>query len=115
MMAMYNETLITMYAGFHPDSYWDEADVLKAKGFVRETGLLESNDTPRTMSDITDTPRSMNGSDEKKCDAASSDDLPLPQSVEDESLKTLRDMIEMQAAKIKELQERMHGRENASN
>merc|ERR1719416_145648 len=31
LMAFYNEALITMYAGFHPDAYWDQAAVFKER------------------------------------------------------------------------------------
>ncbi|KAL7507013.1 hypothetical protein ACHAXN_004238 [Cyclotella atomus] len=117
MLAMYNESLITMFAGFHPDSYWDESDVLKAKGVIGESENGESDendapqlisdvDTPRTESDITETPRSISCIDEKKDDAALSNNR--RQSADDVSLTKLREMIEMQAVKIKELQDRIH-------
>jgi hypothetical protein len=117
MMAMYNESLITMFAGFHPDSYWDESDVLKAKGVIGESETDESEendsphmisdvDTPRTENDIPETPRSMTDIDEKKDDAALLNNR--CQSADDVSLTRLREMIETQAVKIKEFQERMH-------
>jgi hypothetical protein len=102
MMATYNEALVTMYSGFHPDSYWDEAGVFKVKG-----GLV--NDVPHLSDD--NTPRSMDDYDEKKDDALPDSRMNLPQSLDEDSLAALREMIESQAVKIKELQNRMQSRD----
>lgn len=118
MMAMYNEALITMFAGFHPDSYWDDSDVSKVNGVIceSETDISDENgtpravsdtETPRTESDITETPRSMNGIDEQKPDVSSS-------YRDDASLETLREMVAAQASKIRDLQERMQTKQNSS-
>jgi hypothetical protein len=48
----------------------------------------------------------MSYNDEKKDDAMP-DPTPLTLSIDDESLMALREMIELQATKIKELQDRM--------
>ena len=120
MMAMYNESLITMFAGFHPDSYWDESDVLKAKGVMNgsETDISEETstpqilsnvETPRTESDMTETPRSINenGIYENK-DIVST---PSEAKTGDTSLTELRELVQVQETKIRELQERMHKKE----
>ena len=123
MMAMYNETLITMFAGFHPDSYWDEADVLKAKEGMEHDQSKDDDTprivtdiaTPRTESDVTETPRSLNGLDEKKDDTPSSEHIiSSSQFADHESLTALRELVHLQAAKIKQLQERMHLRESGT-
>eukprot|EP00956_Cyclotella_meneghiniana_P019511 scaffold33389_cov91-Cyclotella_meneghiniana.AAC.5 len=127
MMAMYNEALITMYAGFHPDSYWNEADVLASQGVVGESNdmsvkesqdndsprVISDSDTPRTESDMSDTPRSMNGIDEKKDDIFAPNDNTLQKDLEHETMAALRGMIELQATKIKDLQDRMKKKEDS--
>ena len=118
LLAFYNEALITMFAGNHPDAYWDKADVLKKK--KRKGNLADVDDDDDDVPLMPELQSEMNG-DEKKS-IGSSDATPIhsnsserpssaiPQSVDGDnidSLKELREMIDSQASKIKKLQERM--------
>ncbi|KAL3789416.1 hypothetical protein HJC23_001964 [Cyclotella cryptica] len=114
MMAFYNEALITMFAGFHPDSYWDEADVLKPVVAVEENGsAVGMDDFFPSVSEDNHASQTMSYDDEKKDDVISNS-APLTLSIDDESLMALREMIELQAVKIKELQDRMRSKEQHS-
>ena len=97
LLAFYNEALITMFAGFHPDSYWDQADVIKKREKKKEN---EKDDGPLLVPELP-----LNGQSEQQRPSSSS----IPQAVMDESqsLKELREMIDSQATKIKELQDRV--------
>ena len=35
MQAIFNEALIALFAGFHPDHYWNAEDFRKSKSFVK--------------------------------------------------------------------------------
>ena len=61
---------------------------------------------PPNVSQDNNVPQGMSYNDEKKDDAMP-DPTPLTLSIDDESLMALREMIELQATKIKELQDRM--------
>lgn len=107
MMAFYNEALITMFAGFHPDFYWDQAEVLKPEVPTEEidSGVGKGGFSPNLSADSY-RPQGVSHNDEKK-DDVTPDPTPLTLSIDDESLMALREMIELQAIKIKELQDRM--------
>ena len=46
LLAFYNEALITTFAGYHPDAYWDKADILK-----KNTDKKVDNDGPLLIPD----------------------------------------------------------------
>ena len=101
LLAFYNEALITMFAGFHPDSYWDQADVIKKREKKKENEK-EEDDDPILVPELP----LLNGQSEQQRPSSSS----IPQAVmddESQSLKELREMIDSQATKIKELQDRV--------
>lgn len=123
LLAFYNEALYTMFAGYHPDSYWNEAEVLKkSKGSTRcddstkeqEKGNSSDELVPGVSEDIDPNAEMYDDDDEKKNDTKPASSL-IPQSIDDaDSLNSLRDMIESQAAKIKELQDRMQNKEEST-
>ena len=125
LLAFYNEALITMFAGFHPDAYWDKASVLTKKqgsGKVSSSSSLavDANDAEDDPLLIPELPAGLNV-DETKIgvetpggseQAAERQSSAIPQSVDDiDSLKELREMIDNQASKIQELQARVKSRE----
>jgi len=104
LLAFYNEALVTMFAGFHPDAYWDKAAILKKRD---ETLGDIQEENPPPVPDLTE--------EEKEGEANNTaapvppvESSTIPQSADDvQTLKELREMIESQALKIKELQERV--------
>ena len=121
LLAFYNEALITTFAGFHPDAYWDRADVLRRKGRggggkAKNAGIddKDANDGGVTplLPDLLPEARISNSGEEKKVAAAISMARPhtaIPQSTVDnvDSLKELREMIAGQASEIKKLQDQV--------
>lgn len=114
LLAFYNEALITTYAGFHPDAYWDQADVLKKRNNGVPSVDEKSEDVDPLL--IPELPSIELNVEIKKNDGMEAPPaLPyhrpssaIPQSVDEiGSLKELREMIDSQASKIKELQERV--------
>mmetsp|Transcript_32828 Transcript_32828/g.69049 ORF Transcript_32828/g.69049 Transcript_32828/m.69049 type:complete len:629 (-) Transcript_32828:179-2065(-) len=117
LLAFYNEALITTFAGFHPDAYWDQADVLKKRNngvpSVDEKSDEDDDDDPLLMPELPNI--GLNGEEKKAAGMEAPPALPyerpssaIPQSVDEiDSLKELREMIDSQASKIKELQERV--------
>ena len=96
LLAFYNEALVTMFAGFHPDAYWDQADVLKKRKDVSSFDEMVDDD-PLLVPELP-------GEEQPVARPSSA----IPQSVDDSvSLQELRQMIDSQASKIKELHERM--------
>ena len=96
LLAFYNEALVTMFAGFHPDAYWDQADVLKKRKDVSSVDVMVDDD-PLLVPELP-------GEEHPVARPSSA----IPQSVDDSlSLQELRQMIDSQASKIKELHERM--------
>ena len=116
LLAFYNEALITTFAGFHPDSYWDQADVLKKRKKKKNGVAVASSSTATNVDNGTtmeedDDPLlvpelPINGHSVERQRPSSA----IPQSTVDEidiNLKELREMIDSQASKIKELQARV--------
>ena len=96
LLAFYNEALVTMFAGFHPDAYWDQADVLKKRKDVSSVDEMVDDD-PLLVPELP-------GEEHPVARPSSA----IPQSVDDSvSLQELRQMIDSQASKIKKLHERM--------
>ena len=112
LLAFYNEALITTFAGFHPDSYWDQADVLKRRKKKSSTATNDADGT--TMKDddpllVPELPINGHGCGDERERPSSA----IPQSTVDEidiNLKELREMIDSQALKIKELQARVQNK-----
>merc|ERR1719401_3259323 len=111
LLAFYNEALVTMYAGFHPDAYWDQADIFKKKSLVSSIKDEKVDDDPILVPELPvkeekDGTESTTSSRFERPNSAMSS--AIPQSVEDvESMKELREMLNSQALKLKELQERL--------
>lgn len=130
MLAFYNEALITMFAGYHPDAYWDEAVAFKKRrgggnanaSCNDDVGDGEEKENGRDrcvtpdLSEATDSTTDVSPDEEKEQEEEEGDRTEasaLPQSIDGsgDSLKMLREMIESQSAKIKELQDRMQHKE----
>ena len=108
-----------MYAGYHPDAFWSEADIVKKSREKKEKAMNVSNgggsSTPLEKLDVPTLSTEDDSVDEEDIEgkklfegdnsASSSSPNALPQCVD--SLDELRKMIEIQEAKIKELQERV--------
>ena len=111
LLAFYNEALITMFSGHHPDAYWNESDIIKKKknsdkamNGVKEEGSERGGlEMPTLSTDESDSAEEDNVAVKKLFDEASTD--ALPQSVD--SLEELKRLIEKQEEKIKQLQERV--------
>ncbi|KAL9190032.1 hypothetical protein ACHAXT_007243 [Thalassiosira profunda] len=117
LLAFYNEALVTMFAGHHPDAYWEGADVLRKKGKekkvltsaadageVGENGTKDDDDGSPPL--IPELPEEERNGQRRPATASSAP----PQSTVDDSqlsLKELREMVDSQASKIRELQERV--------
>ena len=110
---------MTMYAGYHPDAFWSEADIVKKSREKKEKAMNGvskggSSSTPLEKLDVPTLSTEDDSVDEEDIEgkklfegdnsASSSSPNALPQCVD--SLDELRKMIEIQEAKIKELQER---------
>ena len=111
---------MTMYAGYHPDAFWSEADIVKKSREKKEKAMNGvskggGSSTPLEKLDIPTLSTEDDSVDEEDIEgkklfegdnsASSSSPNALPQCVD--SLDELRKMIEIQEAKIKELQERV--------
>lgn len=110
-----------MYAGYHPDAFWSEADIVKKSREKKEKAMNgvskgEGSSTPLEKLDVPTLSTEDDSVDEEDIEgkklfeggnnsASSSSPNALPQCVD--SLDELRRMIEIQEAKIKELQERV--------
>lgn len=112
LLAFYNEALITMFSGHHPDAYWDESEIVKKKrsrekkmnGVKEEEPEVEALEIP-TLSTDSLSADGENVAVMKLFERSASSTGALPQSVD--SLEELKKMIEKQEEKIKELQERV--------
>ena len=115
LLAFYNEALITTFAGFHPDAYWDQADVLKKK--KNDVASASTNGDEKTAEESTgveipplipDLPEAK-GNDALGLGSRPRPSTAIPQSTVDgtDSLKELREMIDSQASEIKKLQDRV--------
>lgn len=111
---------MTMYAGYHPDAFWSEADIVKKSREKKEKAMNGvskggGSSTPLEKLDVPTLSTEDDSVDEEDIEgkklfegdnsASSSSPNALPQCVD--SLDELRKMIEIQEAKIKELQERV--------
>lgn len=111
---------MTMYAGYHPDAFWSEADIVKKSREKKEKAMNgvsngAGSSTPLEKLDVPTLSTEDDSVDEEDIEgkklfegdnsASSSSPNALPQCVD--SLDELRKMIEIQEAKIKELQERV--------
>lgn len=111
---------MTMYAGYHPDAFWSEADIVKKSREKKEKAMngvsngggssstpLEKLDVPTLTEDDSVDEEDTEGKKLFEGDNSASFSSPnaLPQCVD--SLEELKRMIEIQEAKIKELQERV--------
>ena len=121
LLAFYNEALVTMFAGFHPDAYWEQDAEAKRRRRARRStrGAAEGRGgrggggggagPDVTVPDLDGGASSPSGGRE----TAGGVDRPgsaLPQStLGDVDLKELREMVESQAGKIRELQSRVAG------
>lgn len=136
LQAFYNEALLTMFAGYHPDHFWDPDRFLRPNGVdvVVEEGESEDND------DSTEGGADAAGGDagqegdapvmkasEETAPTASEEEVSMTTgsllsaspgqdgqdqgSVESESLRELRLMVERQSKKIEELRDRMQSRD----
>ena len=107
LMAFYNEALITMYAGFHPDAYWDKANVLKNKSLMSSVREEKGNTDPLLVPELPVKDK-INGTESATLPRIEKPSSAIPQSVEDvKSLAELREMIESQALILKKLQEQV--------
>ncbi|KAL7535466.1 hypothetical protein ACHAXR_006505 [Thalassiosira sp. AJA248-18] len=121
LLAFYNEALVTMFAGFHPDAYFDQADVLKKRNGVSSPARDEKMESDPLL--IPELPGGIMHGEEKNIGAETSTTTTqpndaarpssaIPQSIDDaDSLKELRELIESQASKIKDLQARVQKRD----
>jgi len=119
LLASYNEALITMFSGHHPDAYWDESEIVKKKR-IREKRMSDVNEEEPEVVALeipTLSIDSLSADGENVAvmklferNGASSAGA-LPQSGVD-SLEELKKLIEKQEEKIKELQERVQKKGN---
>lgn len=65
LQAMYNESLITMFAGYHPDAFWDPSRYSMAQN-SRNSLDASLPDLPESMESIPESPPPQNGSDMAK-------------------------------------------------
>ena len=108
LLAFYNEALITMYSGHHPDAYWSESDIVKKwnreksmNGVKKEGSQVVGLEIP-TLSTESDSADEGGAAVKKLFDPLTD---ALPQCVD--SLEELKKLIKTQEAKIKELQDRL--------
>lgn len=52
LQAMYNEALITMFAGFHPDSFWDPSDYADKLSEVPEEKEMPKEDSKENVNSM---------------------------------------------------------------
>ena len=110
LMAFYNEALVTMYSGFHPDAYWDKANIVKSMSRVSSAQKEKIHVDPilvpeLPVKDEIDSTEPAASSRIEKLSSA------IPQSVDDvKSIAELREMVNSQALILKKLQERAEKR-----
>jgi len=109
LLAFYNEALVTMYSGFHPDAYWDQADVLKKRKGKSTTGIATvAEEAPILLPELPAEGNSPGAETTPTMSPVERPDSAIPQAVDDvQSLRELREMIDAQALKIQELQDRV--------
>ena len=106
LLAFYNEALVTMFAGFHPDAYWDQAEILKKERTV--SSIDEAIDEVPIFVPELPFGEEKDGTGLATPSRAKRPKSAIPQSADDgQPLKELREMINSQALKLKELQERI--------
>mmetsp|Transcript_10603 Transcript_10603/g.18056 ORF Transcript_10603/g.18056 Transcript_10603/m.18056 type:complete len:629 (-) Transcript_10603:937-2823(-) len=110
LLAFYNEALITMFSGHHPDAYWNESEIIKKRsrekainGVKKEVSQVGALEIP-TLSE-SDSAEEENVAVKKLFEVKNASTDALPQSVD--SLEELKRLIEKQEEKIKELQNRV--------
>ncbi|KAL7534299.1 hypothetical protein ACHAWF_004786 [Thalassiosira exigua] len=124
LLAFYNEALVTMFAGHHPDAYWDGAEAVRGKrggkggykdGDGGDLGMPELSEESAKAGATAAAGAGGAGGKHPEGTAGPTPTPtgapPVPQSATEDgeagALKELREMIESQAAKIRELQERV--------
>jgi len=107
LLAFYNEALITMYSGHHPDAYWGESDIVKKwnreksmNGVKKEGSQVVGLEIP-TLSTESDSADEGGAAVKKLFDPLTD---ALPQCVD--SVEELKRLIINQEAKIRDLQDR---------
>ena len=115
LLAFYNEALITMYSGFHPDAYWDESKIVKKRDGDNATESAREGG-PQDGLGIPDlSPESDSGDEQpdavKNLFEGNGQSDAMPQCGVD-SLDELKKLIEKQETKIKELQDRVKKKGN---
>ena len=117
LLAFYNEALVTMFAGFHPDAYWGEdAEAKRRQARVsserRGAGRDERRGEDGKAGPVVALPDlggdASSPTEEPRTPPPERPGSAVPQStLEDVDLKELREMVESQAGKIRELQSRV--------
>lgn len=109
LLAFYNEALVTMFAGFHPDAYWEEdaeAKRREARIAAERRGGGRGGDDGRAGTGVA--LPDLGASSPSEPSPPERPGSAVPQStLEDVDLKELREMVESQAGKIRELQSRV--------
>lgn len=108
LLAFYNEALITMFSGHHPDAYWNESEIVKKRNLKKEMNGVKKEGHQVTGLDVPSLSTESVSSDEEDVAVDNSFDAlidALPQCVD--SLEELKKLIKTQEAKIKELQDRL--------
>mmetsp|Transcript_2666 Transcript_2666/g.3901 ORF Transcript_2666/g.3901 Transcript_2666/m.3901 type:complete len:597 (+) Transcript_2666:207-1997(+) len=106
LLAMFNESLITLYAGYHPDHYWDGDDYRHHRYNTTTThsSSLASDNRPPLLRDPEVTPRKGNIASKPKPQAASGgsparmEQLESMVATQEAELEKLRALVEQEAA-----------------
>mmetsp|Transcript_8127 Transcript_8127/g.11630 ORF Transcript_8127/g.11630 Transcript_8127/m.11630 type:complete len:626 (+) Transcript_8127:147-2024(+) len=92
LQAMFNESLITMFAGYHPDHYWDADDFTKPPKKPEQPVVIDTN-------------KGTNGIEMKVSNLSSWPASPPPQSTleTNQTISRMEEKINKQSAEIEEL------------
>uniref|UniRef100_A0A6V2HFJ5 Uncharacterized protein n=1 Tax=Ditylum brightwellii TaxID=49249 RepID=A0A6V2HFJ5_9STRA len=92
LQAMFNEALITMFAGYHPDHYWDADDFTKPPKKPEQPVVIDTN-------------KGTNGIEMKVSNLSSWPASPPPQSTleTNQTISRMEEKINKQSAEIEEL------------
>jgi hypothetical protein len=115
LLAFYNEALITMFSGYHPDAYWNTADVVKKSR--EKTMNDEMNGRSAHVGDVPSSSTETDSADDydvavERLSVKRLFDVDSPSPADElpqclDSLNELKRLIEIQDVKIKDLQERV--------